>query len=171
MGIFDEIDAALLKHVLAGNIIHEKAPYILQVLGLGSCVAVTFYHQKTKSGIMAHVVLPSRDREDQKTPHLKGKYANIAVEELVNWAMKNKISASELEIKLVGGAKMFKNTVSDVLNISDRNIESITSELAKHNLKAKKTELGGNKGRSIFFNLETGEIKIYHAGGKLKAVL
>lgn len=171
MGILDDLDPAFLKHVLAGNIIHAKAPNILQILGLGSCVAVTFYHAKTKTGIMAHVVLPARDKEDQKTPNLKGKYANIAIEELVNWAMKNKMNNGDLEIKLVGGAKMFKNTVSDVLNISDRNIESINQELAKHNLKAKKTELGGHKGRSIFFNLETGEIKIYHAGGKLKAVI
>lgn len=171
MGILDDIDPALLKHVLAGNIIHDKAPNILQILGLGSCVAVTFYHAKTKSGIMAHVVLPARDKDDQKTPNLKGKYANIAVEELVKWYSKNKMNTADIEIKLVGGAKMFKNTVSDVLNISDRNVESINAELTKYNLKPKKTELGGNKGRSIFFNLETGEIKIYHAGGKLKAVI
>ena len=161
----------MLKHVLAGNIISDKAPRVLQILGLGSCVAVTFYHAKTKAGIMAHVVLPARNKEEQMTPHLKGKYANIAIEELVNWVSKNKFTNGDIQIKLVGGAKMFKNTVSDVLNISDRNIESITAELAKFKLKPQKTELGGNKGRSIFFDLETGEIKIYHAGGKLKAVI
>ena len=171
MSILEKIDPTLLKHVLAGNIIHDKAPFILQILGLGSCVAVTFYHQKSQSGIMAHVVLPARDKEIALTPNVKGKYANIAVEELVNWLKKNKIPQNEIQVKLVGGAKMFKNTVSDVLNISDRNIESISQELAKYNLKVYKKELGGNKGRSIFFNLENGEIKIFHAGGKLKAVI
>ncbi len=171
MSLIEKIDPALLKHVLAGNIIHEKAPHILQILGLGSCVAVTFYHPKTQSGIMAHVVLPARDKSEALTPKLKGKYANFAVEELVNWLKRNKIPLNEVQVKLVGGAKMFKNTVSDVLNISDRNIESINQELAKYNLKASKTELGGHKGRSIFFNLENGEIKIFHAGGKLKAVI
>lgn len=171
MSSIEKFDPSLLKHVLAGNIIHEKAPYILQILGLGSCVAVTFYHPKTQAGIMAHVVLPSRDKSELLTPKLKGKYANIAVEELMNWLKKNKIPPNEITIKLVGGAKMFKHTVSDVLNISDRNVESITQELAKFDLKPKKTELGGNKGRSIFFNLENGEIKVYHAGGKLKAVI
>ena len=171
MSLIQNIDPALLKHVLAGNIIHEKSPYILQILGLGSCVAVTFYHKKTQSGIMAHVVLPARDKDSALTPNLKGKYANIAIEELVNWCKKNKIPYDEVQIKLVGGAKMFKNTVSDVLNISDRNIESINQELQKYNLKVNKKELGGNKGRSIFFNLENGEIKIFHAGGKLKAVI
>ena len=120
---------------------------------------------------MAHVVLPAHDKNDALTPNLKGKYANIAIEELVNWSNRQKFNFKDVEIKLVGGAKMFKNSVSEVLNISDRNVESITSELTRFNLKASKTELGGNKGRSIFFNLENGEIKIFHAGGKLKAVL
>lgn len=171
MSIFQNIDQSLLKHVLAGNVVSERAPNILQILGLGSCVAVTFYHRKTQSGIMAHVVLPARDKETALTPNLKGKYANSAIEELVYWLKKNKYSPDEIQIKLVGGAKMFKNTVSDVLNISDRNIESITKELAKYNLKAHKTELGGNRGRSIFFNLENGQIQIFHAGGKLKQVI
>ena len=171
MSLIQKIDQSLLKHVLAGNIVSERAPNILQILGLGSCVAVTFYHQKTQSGVMAHVVLPARDIETALTPNLKGKYANIAIEELVNWLKKNRIPNEEVQIKLVGGAKMFKNTVSDVLNISDRNIESITQELAKYKLKPHKTELGGNKGRSIFFNLENGQIQIFHAGGKLKEII
>ena len=171
MSSIEKIDSNLLKHVLAGNVIHEKAPYVLQILGLGSCIAIAFYHSKSQSGIMAHVVLPARDKEKALTPNLKGKYANIAVDELVNWVKKNKIPQDEVQVKLVGGAKMFKNTVSDVLNISDRNIESVTQELAKYNIRVNRKELGGNKGRSIFFNLENGEIKIFHAGGKLKAVI
>ena len=171
LSIIQNIDPSLLKHVLAGNIVHDKAPNILQILGLGSCVAISFYHQKTQIGIMAHVVLPAREKDIALTPNLRGKYANIAVEELISWAKRNKIPTEELTIKLVGGAKMFKNSVSDVLNISDRNVESITQELAKYKLKANKTELGGNKGRSIFFHLDTGEIKIFHAGGKLKEII
>lgn len=171
MSIIQNIDPSLLKHVLAGNIVHDKSPNILQILGLGSCVAVSFYHRKTQSGIMAHVVLPTRDKEVTLKPNLRGKYANIAVEELVGWTKRNKIPLDELTIKLVGGAKMFKNTVSDVLNISDRNVESVTQELAKYKLKPNKTELGGNKGRSIFFHLDTGEIKIFYAGGKLKEII
>jgi chemotaxis protein CheD len=171
LSFFENIDTSLLKHVLAGNIKHDKPPYILQILGLGSCVAITFYHQKTKSGIMAHVVLPARDRDDILTPEFKGKYANTAVEELINWTKKNKFDLSEIKVKLVGGAKMFKNSVSDVLNISERNIESIKEEFFKYNIKIDKTELGGTKGRSILFNLENGEIRIFHAGGKLKAII
>lgn len=171
MSTIDKIDHSLLRHVLAGNIISDKAPSILQILGLGSCVAVTFYHEKTKAGIMAHVVLPSRDPKEILTPKLKGKYANIAINELVTWSTKQKIRLEELQVKLVGGAKMFRNSVSDVMNISDRNIESITQELTKYKLRPVKTELGGYKGRSIFFNLETGDIAVYLAGGKLKAII
>ena len=122
MSIIEKYDPSLLRHVLAGNIIHDKAPNILQILGLGSCVAVTFYHEKSKSGIMAHVVLPAHDKNDALTPNLKGKYANIAIEELVNWSNRQKFNFKDVEIKLVGGAKMFKNSVSEVLNISDRNV-------------------------------------------------
>ena len=171
MSALENLDPKVLKHVLAGNIIDDKDPGILQILGLGSCVAVTFYHAKTKMGIMAHVVLPARDVETARTPNLKGKYANMAVEELVGWTKKNKIPLADIEIKLTGGAKMFKHATSEILNISDRNIESVKEELAKYGLKPGKTELGGSKGRSIFFFLETGEIKIYHAGSKLKAVI
>ena len=117
---------------------------------------------------MAHVVLPSRDKKDQRTPHLVGKYANSAIEFLLENFRKKKLNPKDAIIKLTGGSQMFKNASKGILNIADRNIKSITEELDKHGLKVSKKDLGGSKGRTIFFFLETGEIKIYFAGGKFK---
>lgn len=170
MNEIQNLDPKILRHVLAGKILIEKSPIVLQILGLGSCVAVTFHFPEEQIGAMAHVVLPARDEKDQRTPHLVGKYANSAFDYMMNYFKKNKLDPTKAIIKLTGGSKMFGRQ-KGILNIADRNIESITNELNKLGLKVSDTDLGGNKGRSIFFHLDTGEIKIYFAGGKPKSVI
>lgn len=161
------LDPKLLKHVLAGKITIDKDPNILQILGLGSCIALTFYFPDKKIGAMAHIVLPARDEKDQRTPHLVGKYANSALDYLMNYFKTNKLNPKDAIIKMTGGSKMFVNREGShgILNIADRNIKSVRGELEKYGLKVSSTELGGNKGRSVFFHLDTGKIKIYLAGG------
>ncbi|MHA2362528.1 MAG: chemotaxis protein CheD [Candidatus Hodarchaeales archaeon] len=155
--------------VLAGSIAIDNKPKVLQILGLGSCIALSFYYPKKNFGALAHVMLPSSVQA--RTPALKGKYADTAVDELVRLFQRKKISLSDIQIKIVGGAKMFMKLTSEVFDISNRNIQAIKNKLNQYNLKIQAQDIGGKRGRTIYFFLENGEIRVYYAGGKLKAIV
>ena len=144
-------------------------PEILQILGLGSCIGLCFYSKEDKFGAIAHIMLPSS--KNARTPNLRGKYADSAVEELIKVFKKKKIPKSQIQVKMVGGSSMFSQLKSNAFDIAKRNIEAVKNHLQSYELKISGSDLGGNKGRTINFNLETGEIKIYAAGGKLKKVI
>ena len=157
-----------ITQVLAGSIKGDKNPKVLQIIGLGSCIALTFYHPDHQFGAMAHIMLPSSNQA--RTPEIKGKYADTAVQELIKLFKRKKIPLSKMQIKIIGGSKMFANLNSEIFDISYRNIEAVKCELKKHGLDKQiiGRDTGGTKGRTIYFFLKSGKIQIYFAGGKLK---
>ena len=75
----------------------------LACLGLGSWVAITAFDPVANIGGMAHVVLPaSRGRSGEKA----GRYADIAVPQLLETLRKRGAVDSRMVINLVGGAQM-----------------------------------------------------------------
>lgn len=164
-----DIPSSNLHQVLAGSILTAEPPNVLQILGLGSCVAVTFYVPQLMFGAMAHVMLPTAD--NARTPDLKGKYADSAVPELLRIIKKKKVRLDTVQVKLVGGARMFTQFSSEIFDISQRNIEAVERVLGEVGLTVSAKDLGGSRGRSIYFFPETGEIQVYFAGGKLKQKL
>ena len=155
--------------VLAGLIKYDLSPGILQILGLGSCVAICFYSKPDQFGALAHVMLPSSTKA--KTPELKGKYADLAVKELLSIFRLKKILKKNITVKIVGGSNMFSQLKHNSFDIANRNIEAIRDQLNLFHLKILASDLGGNKGRTIHFYLEDGRIKISNAGGKLKTII
>ena len=67
-------------NVPAGEIKVGYNPKVFQVLGLGSCVAVTFYYPKKQYGGLAHILLPDSSKVKRSTE--KEKYADIAISKL-----------------------------------------------------------------------------------------
>ena len=158
-----------LKQVLAGRIVLAEPPTVLQILGLGSCVAIAFYSPERQIGALAHVMLPSSVKALKSTP--KGKYADTAVTELLRRFRKQNILRQKTVIKIVGGSSMFSHRKNQMFDIAARNIEAVKDALKDHNLKISAKVIGGTKGRSILFYLETGEIQVYFAGGQLETII
>ncbi|MFX0205576.1 MAG: chemotaxis protein CheD [Candidatus Hodarchaeota archaeon] len=156
-------------NVTAGNITIDYSPKVLQVVGLGSCIAVAFYNKPKKLGGLAHVVLPSSDRA--RTPQIKGKYADSAIKELIALFQRKKARLENTVVKITGGSNMFSNLNKDVFDIGKKNYLAVEKELKKYNLKIARKDIGGNKGRSIYFNLDNGEIKIFLSGQQLRMIL
>ncbi|MFX1534351.1 MAG: chemotaxis protein CheD [Promethearchaeota archaeon] len=158
-----------LKQVLAGRIVLAEPPIVLQILGLGSCVAIAFYSPEKQIGALAHIMLPSSVKALKSMP--KGKYADTAVTELVRRFRKKNILCQKTVIKIVGGSSMFFHRKNQMFDIAARNIEAVKEALKKYNLKIEAEATGGTKGRSILFNLETGEIQVYFTGGQLETIM
>lgn len=154
-----------LKQVLAGSIVLAQSPKILQILGMGSCIGIIFYSPEKKLGGIAHVMLPSS--KQALTPKLKGKYADTAIEELLRRFKKEQIAPKKIIVKIVGGSSMFPQRRKDMFDIATRNVEAVKDILEKKKLSIKGESTGGTKGRSLLFFLDSGEVQVFRAGGKL----
>lgn len=136
-----------------------RAPEKLISLGLGSCVCVTFYDPTLKLGGMVHIMLPdsgaARGAEVNPT-----KFADTAIPFMLAEMEKNGALRERLVIKMVGGAQMFSTLEKGRETIGPRNVAAVEEALRKAGLEAAAKSVGGTLGKSVCFDLETGELRI-----------
>lgn len=139
---------------------------VLACVGLGSCVGVSAFDPVKKVGGMAHVVLPAgKGRPDGGSP----KYADAAIEVLVEEMVKRGASKSRLVIKIVGGAQVIPTIrASGLLKIGEDNVIGVKQALTQHGLRLAGAETGGNSGRSIRLALDSGTVLVSTANGTSK---
>lgn len=133
---------------------------VLKTTGLGSCVGVTLYDAAAKVAGMAHVMLPSSSiaREGMLNT---AKYADTAIPEMIRRMEDLGARTGRMEAKLAGGAQMFAfGSSSDTMRIGPRNVESCKELLKRYAIPLKAEDTGGNYGRTIEFDCETGVLSI-----------
>lgn len=131
-----------------------RPPQILRTSGLGSCVGVVVYNEKTHIAAMAHVMLPdsglARDKQIRA-----GKYADTAVQSLSEM-LRLKTNGTKLKAKIAGGSQMFQfHSDNELMRIGKRNVEAVKENLFKFGIQLVAEDVGGNVGRTIEFNPET----------------
>jgi Chemotaxis protein; stimulates methylation of MCP proteins len=142
-----------------GELAVERNPAVIITLGLGSCVGVCMRDPVAKVGGMAHVMLPDSGGRDVQLP---GKYADNAIAALIERLLSLGGSKSRLEAKIAGGASMFE---SSGMNVGARNVEAVRYWLKYHQVPLKAEDVGGNRARSIEYNIETGKLLVRKVGG------
>jgi chemotaxis protein CheD len=133
-----------------------KSPNVIRTSGLGSCVGVVVYDQAREVAGLAHVMLP--DSKLAKSSELNiAKYADTAVEALVERVVKEGGRKCALKAKLAGGAQMFQFSTasSDIMRIGPRNVEAVKQQLRRLNIPIVAEDVGGSSGRTIEFNPRT----------------
>lgn len=147
-----------------------KSPAILITLGLGSCVGVVLYDNLTKVGGMAHVMLPDSSLSNQKNFN-PGKFADTAIEALIEDMLKFGASRNNIVSKIAGGAQMFKlKADSNIMQIGKRNVEAVRAKLQQLNIKIIAEDVEGNYGRTIEFYCETGELTVKTIGHGVRTI-
>jgi chemotaxis protein CheD len=132
---------------------------------LGSCVGVVLLHPRQRVAALAHVVLPCSNGRAGSP----GKFADTAIPEMLRIMAVEGIGTAGLVAKIAGGANMFGNP-SGPMQIGDANITAVNELLAKYNLRPIAKDLGGNKGRRISVDCQSGMVDV-EVVGQLKAVL
>ena len=120
---------------------------------LGSCVAVIAYDKTSKTGGIAHTMLPGKSSKKDKTE--ENKYAKNAIENLLDELDSLGSNKANIEICLVGGANVLReenNTIANNL------IFSIFEILEREKLRIKKTSLGGYERRTAKLTLHSGRV-------------
>lgn len=137
----------------------SRSPQKLTAYGLGSCVGVTLFDPWSKTGALAHVMLPSSRLHLNETPP-PGKYADTALPALASEMQKAGCRLKSLEAKIVGGANMFASLAQSSVPIGLRNVSAIRQILGEMGVPILGEDVGGTHGRTIVFNLEDGRIEI-----------
>jgi len=140
-----------------------KAPGSITTLGLGSCVGVTLYDPKNKVAGLAHVMLPSS--VEIRNNSNKAKFADTALEVLLDKMIRAGARKQNLVAKMAGGAQMFNfSSKNDVLKIGERNAIASKKKLKEMGIRIIAEDTGGNYGRTIELDANNGELFIKTIG-------
>lgn len=141
---------------------HHTGSEVMTSIGLGSCVGLIIHDRDKGIGSLAHVMLPKSQGKPGERP---GKFADTAVNLLLEELEKAGSKRSSLVVKLVGGASMFQN-FSGNLNIGERNATALKELLAERKIPIVKEDLGGCVGRTItYYPTEKGRVVVRQADG------
>ncbi len=121
---------------------------------LGSCVSVCLYNNKNGSGAMNHYLLA---RQYDNSAGDVGKFGSLAIPHILRTLMSIDPDPSHYTAQIFGGG-----AVVDILkgktDIGEKNIEIAKEILAKNNIRITKSNVGGDKGRRICFDVGTNTV-------------
>ncbi|MFD1037963.1 chemotaxis protein CheD [Virgibacillus byunsanensis] len=153
-------DSQIIVKVGIADLNMVSAPQTIRTSGLGSCIGAVLYDLPKKIAGLAHIMLPdsSLARQDSINTY---KYADTAIDILIEKLCENGARKYALQAKLAGGAQMFQfSSTSEIMRIGPRNVEAVKEKLNMHYIPIVSMDVGGNCGRTIEFDPATGELKI-----------
>ena len=113
------------------------------------------------SGI-AHILLPGASQNGET------KYAETAIEKMLEDMIKQGARKSKIVSKFAGGANVFKQINLEILKIGTRNAISVEETLKQKKIPILAKDVGGEVGRSVMFNpLDGSMIVKYTKGGTI----
>lgn len=147
----------------------SSAPNKIITLGLGSCVGLTLYDPNLKVGGLLHIMLPDSKRFNKVDK--PAKFADTGVPLMFKELCRKGAKASRLQAKIAGGAQMFSGRDKNFsMNIGEQNVNAVKQALKKLGIKLLADETGGNHGRTMILDLNTGAVTIRMVGAPLKVI-
>ncbi len=134
-----------------GYIFISAEAYIVETV-LGSCVAVCLWDPKNKIGAVNHYIYPECTDKFRRT----ARYGNVSIPYMIKMMREKGADIHNLKAYAVGGAR----NIHLSLVVGDGNIKVARDILAKYKITLSRTEFGGIKGRKIFFDTHTGELRV-----------
>jgi len=139
-----------------------RSPDKLMTAGLGSCIGICLIDKTAKVAGMAHIMLPSS--QTSRGSSNRAKFADTAVDALIEQMESMGASKRRMTAKIAGGAQMFNTGNSDIMKIGERNARAVVGALNEKNIKILAQDTGGNYGRTIIFDSESGDLLIRTIG-------
>jgi chemotaxis protein CheD len=130
---------------------------------LGSCVAITMWHPRTKAGGMCHYLLPSRGepRPGEQLPD--GRYGDEALEMFMQEIERINTFREDYQVKLFGGGSQFQlDAQTGPIDVPTLNIRAGTRLLAGYGLQAQAEHVGGSGSRQVVLDLANGHVWVRH---------
>ena len=140
-----------------------RAPEILVTYALGSCIGICLYDANSKIAGLSHIMLPSA----ALAPNVANqpmKFADTAIELLINKMEAIGARRVLLKAKIAGGAQMFASlSNSSIANIGQRNTQAVKMELLRQRIPIIAEDTGKDYGRTLLLSAEDGSMTIKSA--------
>jgi chemotaxis protein CheD len=133
---------------------------MLVTIGLGSCIGLALVDQPRGIAGLAHIMLP----EAVGSGGPPGKFATLAVPELIARTTALGTSRRSLKAVIVGGAQMFSLTGGGSLDIGVRNEAAVRGLLADARIPVLGAATRGSRGRTMRV-IPGGPVLAKEAGG------
>ncbi len=147
-----------------------EEPTIVTTL-LGSCVAVTMYNERLGIGAICHGLLPSCRNAGPCDGHcLEGfRYVDCSIRLMLEGFQKRGIGQGEIAVKVFGGSDMFnvKGGAGKGRSVGRQNVEKAIQIIDREGLKITASDLGGPRGRKIYFYTNNGEVLLKRLHGSM----
>lgn len=153
-------DAAVAKASVGMGQIALLSPVGIGSAVLGSCVGLTLHDSKLGYAAMAHIVLPSSENRMGGG----GKFADTAVDAMIEQLRRFGVEPERLTAKLAGGASMFES--KGPFQIGKQNVESVLGRLSALGIRTAGDHVGGTSGRRITFDCRTGRMTVEVIGAE-----
>ena len=128
-------------NLLSGETCVARTPSIVNTV-LGSCLSVTMYHPTLS--IICHAALPCKKNGSiEKRPVFY--YVDTSLLWMIDQFKKNNIEMRNVQVKMFGGASMFKNVSHGLpsdLKIGQKNIDTALQILNKRNIYLSSVNIG-----------------------------
>ncbi|MEM9242403.1 MAG: chemotaxis protein CheD [Pseudomonadota bacterium] len=139
-------------YVAQGETAVERAPDVVMMAVLGSCVSVCLHDPQARVGGMNHVLLSHRtamkDRPDFS--------AAASMEILINALLKAGARKSRFIASVVGGANMEERLGP----IGHANVQGVMSFLKNEDIHVTSQDTGGTRARRVRFHPESGRVLV-----------
>ncbi|MBL8086736.1 MAG: hypothetical protein JNM85_01540 [Chthonomonas sp.] len=149
-----------VMNVGMGDLCVAKGPALYQCIGLGSCIGFTAFDPRAEVSGCVHIMLPEHFKG--KPVDKVGKYADLAIDELIAQMAALGANPRLLRCAYAGGAQVFKfgEQTSNNLQIGSRNAEMVQQMTRKLGLRPHATDVGGTMGRTLNFDAVSGIVKV-----------
>lgn len=147
----------LTIEVGVSSIEFARHPARLMTPALGSCIGISLWDASLRTGVLAHVMLPTPGDGTQGT---SAKYVEFAVPEMVRLMLEAGSFRHRLVAKVAGGAAMFSRE-SLAASIGLRNVDEAKRQLALAQVPLLALDVGQAHARTIELVLDTGVLLVY----------
>ena len=145
-----------------------RNPNAFVTYALGSCVGICLYDKHMKVGGLSHIMLPESSMFSKNDIN-RMKFADTAIVDLVEELVKLGAHKSRLTAKIAGGAQMFEVQQGSMIGtIGDRNVSSVKQTLHALRIPILAEDTGLNYGRTVYFDLDTGIMKVQSLNRSVK---
>ncbi|MBN2258964.1 MAG: chemotaxis protein CheD [Clostridiales bacterium] len=132
----------------------------LLTYGLGSCVGIAIYDERTKWSGLIHIMLPDSNFFAVLDNPLK--FADTGIPLMVDELVKKGAQKSFMKAKIAGGSAMYANdkVKSAFFDIGKMNIQASLAALEKLDIEIIGQDTGGYCSRTLEFDIPMSSLKI-----------
>lgn len=135
------------------------SPDSLITIGLGSCIGIALYDAVNKVAGLAHIMLPySTSFRDTVN---KNKFADTCIPIMIAEMEKKGASRKHIIAKIAGGSNMF-SMAGETIGL--KNLHAVIEVLNQNKISIKARDCGGNIGRTIRIEADSGNVYVRKIG-------